>query len=79
LSIQSRMPPLRFSTRLNPTDRRKSAAFALRLMAKDLRLAKEQGLHTPGGLALEDSYRRAAAEGLGEEDLSAILRYVGKK
>jgi len=55
------------------------AAFALRLMAKDLRLAKEQGLHTPGGLALEESYRRAAAEGLGEEDLSAILRYVGKK
>ena len=55
------------------------AAFALRLMAKDLRLAKEQGLHTPGGLVLEESYRKATAEGLGEEDLSAILRYVGKK
>jgi 3-hydroxyisobutyrate dehydrogenase len=55
------------------------AAFALRLMAKDLRLAKEQGLHTPGGLILEESYRKAVAEGLGEEDLSAILKFVEKR
>ena len=55
------------------------AVFALRLMAKDLRLAKEQGMHSPGGLALEDSYRKAMADGLGEEDFSAILRFVEKK
>lgn len=55
------------------------AAFALKLMAKDLRLAKEQGLHSPGGLVIEESYRKAMAEGLGEEDLSAILKFVAKK
>jgi len=55
------------------------AAFALRLMAKDLRLAKEQGLHTPGGLAIEESYRKAAEQGLAEEDMSAILRWLAKK
>ena len=44
-------------------------------MAKDLRLAKEQGLHTPGGLALEDSFRDAAYE-WGEQDMMAILPFL---
>ena len=51
------------------------AAFALKLMAKDLRLAKEQGLHTPGGLALEDSFRDATHE-WGEQDMMAILSFL---
>jgi len=55
------------------------AAFALKLMAKDLRLVKEQGMHSPGGLAIEESYRQATAEGLGEEDLSAIIKFIGGK
>jgi 3-hydroxyisobutyrate dehydrogenase len=52
------------------------AAFALKLMAKDLRLVREQGLHSPGGLVIEESFRQAAAEGLGEEDLSAIIKFI---
>ena len=55
------------------------AAFALKLMAKDLRLVKEQGMHSPGGLVIEESFRQATAEGLGEEDLSAIIKFVGGK
>src|SRR5882757_1230652 len=51
------------------------AAFALKLMAKDLRLVREQGMHSPGGLVIEESFRQAAAEGLGEEDLSAIIKF----
>ncbi len=55
------------------------AAFALNLMAKDLRLVKEQGMFSPGGLAIEESFRQATAEGLGEEDLSAIIKFVTTK
>ena len=55
------------------------AAFALKLMAKDLRLVKEQGMHSPGGLAIEESFRQATAEGLGEEDLSAIIKFIATK
>ena len=52
------------------------AAFALKLMAKDLRLVKEQGMHSPGGLVIEESFRKATAAGLGEEDLSAIIKFI---
>ena len=55
------------------------AAFALKLMAKDLRLVKEQGMHSPGGLVIEESFRQATAEGLGEEDLSAIIKFIATK
>jgi 3-hydroxyisobutyrate dehydrogenase len=55
------------------------AAFALKLMAKDLRLVKEQGMHSPGGLVIAESFRKAAAEGLGEEDLSAIIKFIATK
>lgn len=51
------------------------AAFALKHLTKDLRLAKEQGLRTPGGLALEDSFKKAAHE-WGERDVMAILSYL---
>ena len=50
MSIQSRMPPFRFSTRLNPTDRRKSAALALR--------AAHLALHDD--LVVRDPARRSA-------------------
>jgi len=55
------------------------AAFALKLMAKDLRLVREQGMHSPGGLVIEESFRQATAEGLGEEDLSAIIKFIATK
>ncbi|MBN9383129.1 MAG: NAD(P)-dependent oxidoreductase [Chitinophagaceae bacterium] len=51
------------------------AAFALKHLTKDLRLAKEQGLRTPGGLALEDCFKKAAHE-WGEKDVMAILSYL---
>lgn len=55
------------------------AAFALKFMAKDLRLVKEQGMHSPGGLVIEESFRQATVEGLGEEDLSAIIKFIATK
>lgn len=55
------------------------AAFALKLMAKDLRLVREQGLHSPGGLVIEESFRQAQAAGLGDEDLSAIIKFIADK
>jgi 3-hydroxyisobutyrate dehydrogenase len=55
------------------------AAFALKHLAKDLRLALGQGLHTPGGIALHDSYQQALAAGWGEKDISAIFPYLSEE
>jgi 3-hydroxyisobutyrate dehydrogenase len=56
------------------------AAFALKHLAKDLRLAVGQGLHTPGGITLHDSYQQALAVGWGEKDIAAIFPFLeGKK
>jgi 3-hydroxyisobutyrate dehydrogenase-like beta-hydroxyacid dehydrogenase len=56
------------------------AAFALKHLAKDLRLALGQGLHTPGGITLHDSYQQALAAGWGEKDIAAIFPFLdGKK
>ncbi|HEV3324539.1 MAG TPA: NAD(P)-dependent oxidoreductase [Puia sp.] len=52
------------------------AAFALRHLAKDLRLALGQGLHTPGGIALHDSFQQALVNGWGEKDISAIFPFL---
>ncbi|HVU55637.1 MAG TPA: NAD(P)-dependent oxidoreductase, partial [Puia sp.] len=54
------------------------AAFALKLLAKDLRLAKEQGLQTPAGLVIEEGFREAAPE-WGDQDMMAILPYLGSE
>jgi 3-hydroxyisobutyrate dehydrogenase len=54
------------------------AAFALKHLAKDLRLGREQGLHTPGALVLHDSFQQAVAAGLGDEDIAAILKFVDR-
>ena len=51
-------------------------AFALKHLAKDLRLAQGQGLHTPGGEAMHDSYQQALAQGWGEKDISAIFPFL---
>lgn len=54
------------------------AAFALKHLAKDLRLASEQGMHLPVGTAVLDTYRKAATEGLGDEDMIAIIKQLAK-
>jgi len=51
-------------------------AFALKHLAKDLRLAQSQGLHTPGGEAIHDSYQQALVQGWGEKDISAIFPFL---
>ncbi len=52
------------------------AAFALKHLVKDLRLAKEAGLHTPLIQPLFDSYEKAEREGLGDEDVMAIIKSI---
>ncbi|HWJ29613.1 MAG TPA: NAD-binding protein, partial [Flavisolibacter sp.] len=52
------------------------AAFALKHLAKDLRLAKEQGLDTPLSDPLNQTFQSALKEGLGEEDVMAVFRYL---
>ncbi|MED1782856.1 NAD(P)-dependent oxidoreductase [Brevibacillus fortis] len=55
------------------------AAFALKHMAKDLRLANEAGVSTPLAESVNATYRHALEEGLGELDLMALLRHLGGK
>lgn len=50
-------------------------AFALKLLAKDIRLAREQGMDTPATVTLSESLNGAVKEGLGEDDMMAILKY----
>ena len=52
------------------------AAFALKHLAKDLRLAREAGLEQPLAQPLLDSFQQAQKEGLGEEDVMAIVKYL---
>ncbi|MFA4136134.1 MULTISPECIES: NAD(P)-dependent oxidoreductase [unclassified Brevibacillus] len=55
------------------------AAFALKHMAKDLRLANEAGVSTPLAESVNATYRHALESGLGELDLMAILRHLEGK
>ena len=55
------------------------AAFALKHLAKDIRLAGEQGLNTPLFSPLNQTYQEALQQGLGEEDCIAIFKYLGRK
>src|SRR5665647_460688 len=55
------------------------AAFALKHLVKDLRLAKEAGLNTPLMQPLFDSYNKAQSDGLGDEDVMAIIKSLVKK
>ncbi|UOR04222.1 NAD(P)-dependent oxidoreductase [Hymenobacter aerilatus] len=51
------------------------AAFALKHLAKDLRLAKAEGLNTPLGEVVHDTFQRAEPA-LGEEDVIAIMKHL---
>ena len=51
------------------------AAFALKHIAKDLRLAKEAGLKTPMGEAVFKTFQQAEAA-LGEEDIIAVIKHI---
>lgn len=53
-------------------------AFALKHLAKDLRLAKERGLATGVGLAIEANYQQALEAGLGDLDSAAIIKFLKK-
>jgi len=55
------------------------AAFALKHLAKDLRLAGEQGLQSPLFSPLKDSFQNALEDGLGDEDCMAIIKYLQKE
>lgn len=55
------------------------ASFALKHMAKDLRLADEQGIAFPLSTPLIDTYQKALQEGLGEEDVMAIITYLNQQ
>lgn len=53
------------------------AAFALKHIAKDLRLANKEGLDTPLGEVVYTSFQQAEVT-LGEEDIIAIMKYVDR-
>lgn len=52
------------------------AAFALKHLAKDLRLAKEQGMDMPLSDPLNNTFQSAMQKGLGEEDVMAVIKYL---
>jgi 3-hydroxyisobutyrate dehydrogenase len=54
-------------------------AFALKLLVKDIRLAKENGMDTPIGDALYDTIKDASDQGFAEEDMIAVLKYLSAK
>ena len=54
------------------------AAFALKLMSKDLRLIRQTGLKSPLFEPVYNSFQQAEKDGLGEEDLMAIIKYLKK-
>jgi 3-hydroxyisobutyrate dehydrogenase len=53
------------------------AAFALKLLAKDLRLAKAEGLHTPLANTVHQTFQAAEAAH-GDEDVIAILKHLNE-
>jgi 3-hydroxyisobutyrate dehydrogenase len=55
------------------------AAFALKHLVKDLRLAKEAGLDSPLIHPLYQSYAAAQKEGLGDQDVMAIMSSLKNK
>jgi 3-hydroxyisobutyrate dehydrogenase len=53
-------------------------AFALKLLAKDLRLAEQQGMHLPAGKAVLDTYKQAITAGFGDDDMIAIIKQLAQ-
>ncbi|MDD4968897.1 MAG: NAD(P)-dependent oxidoreductase [Paludibacter sp.] len=54
------------------------AAFALKHIAKDLRLAKQSGLKSPLGTTILKTFQEAEAE-YGEEDIIAVIKKLEKE
>lgn len=54
------------------------AAFPLKHMAKDVRLAKEQGLNTPMANPIFDMFQQALSDKLGDEDVMAVIKTIKK-
>ncbi|MGD8192015.1 NAD(P)-dependent oxidoreductase [Brevibacillus ginsengisoli] len=54
------------------------AAFALKHMAKDLRLAQEAGASLPIAETVTGTYQTALKEGLGDLDVMAIFKFLGR-
>lgn len=52
-----------------------NAAFALKHIAKDLRLAKDLGLNTPLGQVAFETYQKAEPA-LGEEDIISVIKQI---
>jgi 3-hydroxyisobutyrate dehydrogenase len=55
------------------------AAFALKLLDKDINLAAASGMDTPVGSALSTTLKGAMAKGHGDEDMIAVLKYLSEK
>lgn len=51
-------------------------AFALKLLAKDIRLAASNGMDTPLGKSINSTLAGAVQAGLGEEDMIAVVKYL---
>lgn len=52
------------------------AAFPLKFMLKDIRLAQLEGWDTPLLQTVENTYNQAAQQGLSEEDLMAVIQTI---
>lgn len=53
-------------------------AFPLKHMAKDVRLVREQGLSSPLSKPVFDAFQQALSEGLGDEDVMAVIKTLEK-
>lgn len=52
------------------------AAFALKHLVKDIRLAREQGMSAPLSTPLYETFKSANDNGLGGEDAMAVIKYL---
>jgi 3-hydroxyisobutyrate dehydrogenase len=55
------------------------AAFALKLLRKDLGLAEQIGMQSPAGVAVAQSFQQAMEMGFGEDDMVAIYKHLANK
>lgn len=55
------------------------AAFALKLLRKDLGLAEQIGMQSPAGVAVAQSFQKAMEMGFGEDDMVAIYKHLANQ
>jgi 3-hydroxyisobutyrate dehydrogenase len=55
------------------------AAFALKLLRKDLGLAEQMGMQSPAGLAVAQTFNQAMESGFGEDDMVAVYNFLRKQ